>query len=533
MALLVELLFFTLLVFVPLRAITNLIIKHKYGHHLPPGPIALPIIGHFHLLGPLKHRSLYKLSLRYGPLFSLRLGSVRAVVANTGDVAKQFLKTNEFSFIHRPATIGITLVTNNVALTFAPYGPYWKFVKKLTMTELLGTRSVNKFISLRARQCRRFFRFLAQKSELRESVNLSEELSKLTNTIMVQMVLGTQSASIEGRVEEARILTRDVTNIFGEFNLADHFWICKKLDLQGFEKRIDNILARIDKFLEVIIVEREEQRRLRNINGGGRGGRNGVVTEEDEDVKDFLDFLLDVSEDENAEIKLTRTHVKSFVMEYFTAGTDSTATAADWTIGEILNHPKVLEKAREEIDRVVGKNRLVGESDGPNLPYIQAIIKETLRLHPPFPVVNRKCVEACKIDKYMIPENTMLFLNLWAINRDPNFWENPSEFRPERFLEPNERDKMGPIDIKGQHFQALPFGSGRRICPGKNLVLQMLPGLVAGMIQCFDWKVVNGKMDGNDSVMEMDERQGMTLSSARDLVCVPVARFSPLTILDP
>ena len=195
----------------------------------------------------------------------------------------------------------------------------------------------------------------------------------------------------------------------------------------------------------------------------------------------------------------------------------------------MINHPKVLEKARKEIDQVVGKKRLVGESDGPNLPYMQAIVKETLRLHPAVPLVARRCVEACKIGKYTIPENSMLFVNSWAIGRDPNNWKNPLEFRPERFIEAN-------TDVRGQHFQLLPFGSGRRSCPGMNLAMQVLPGLLAGMIQCFDWKVVGPlgeKMDAGDSVLSMDEGPGITAPRADDLVCVPVGRFTPLAnILD-
>lgn len=213
----------------------------------------------------------------------------------------------------------------------------------------------------------------------------------------------------------------------------------------------------------------------------------------------------------------------------FAASIDTTSISMEWTLAELINHPQVLKKAREEIDRVVENGRLVGELDVPNLPYIQAIIKETFRLHPPLALVARKCVQECKIGKYIIPENTMLFVNTWAMGRDPKNWENPLEFKPERFLQPVGGDlQTNAIDIRGQHFQFLPFGSGRRICPGIALTMKMLPALIAALIQCFDWKV-SGKKMSNDKVLEMDERPGFTTPRASDLVCVPVVRFTPAT----
>lgn len=214
--------------------------------------------------------------------------------------------------------------------------------------------------------------------------------------------------------------------------------------------------------------------------------------------------------------------------------TDTMAMTVEWAIAEMINHPQVFEKARDEINRVVGKDRLAGESDGSNLPYIQAIVKETLRLHPTFPILMRKCVQECQIGgKYIIPENTTLFVNAWAIGRDPNHWENPLEFRPERFLPQQveidgEKMNTGFVDVRGQHFQVLPFGSGRRMCTGMSLAMYILPGLVAGLIQCFDWKVGSEKMERDDNiVLDMDEAPGASAPRAYDLVCVPVARFVP------
>lgn len=183
-----------------------------------------------------------------------------------------------------------------------------------------------------------------------------------------------------------------------------------------------------------------------------------------------------------------------------------------------------MNKAREEIDTVVGKSRLVEESDIVNLPYLQAIVKETLRLHPS-PLIVRESSEKCTINGYDIPEKTQVFVNVWAIGRDPRHWEEPLEFKPERFLG-EEGSRESQLDVRGQHFHLLPFGSGRRGCPGTSLALQVVHTSLASMIQCFEWKLVGGK----NGIVDMEEGPSLTLRRAHPLVCVPVARFSPLPI---
>ncbi|KAI3733035.1 hypothetical protein L1987_64250 [Smallanthus sonchifolius] len=162
----------------------------------------------------------------------------------------------------------------------------------------------------------------------------------------------------------------------------------------------------------------------------------------------------------------------------FVAGTDNLALIAEWALSELINHPNIMRKAIEEIDNVVGKNRLLQESDIQNLPYLQAIIKETLRLHPPIPMIPRKATEDRTVAGYHIQANIDIFINVWALGIDPDYWENPLAFRPERFLEKQ-------MDVRGQHYELLPFGSGRRMCPGTSFGLQMIHATFGAMIQCF------------------------------------------------
>nr|XP_010918275.1 cytochrome P450 93A2 [Elaeis guineensis] len=223
--------------------------------------------------------------------------------------------------------------------------------------------------------------------------------------------------------------------------------------------------------------------------------------------------------------------VPELIQDIFTAGSDSSAATVEWALAELINHPHMLRKLREEIDKVVGKDRVVQECDIPNLPYLQAVVKETLRLHPAAPLATRVSDKEVKVGGYKIPANTSLFVNVWSIGRDPNYWKDPLEFRPERFTAAGE-DGLGSIDFRGQHFELVPFGSGRRVCPGISLALQVIQLTLAALVQCFHWKV-GGKEEEMSGGLDMKEGIGMVILRAQPLVCVPVARLDPFPLLDP
>lgn len=212
--------------------------------------------------------------------------------------------------------------------------------------------------------------------------------------------------------------------------------------------------------------------------------------------------------------------------DLFIAGTDTSAEAMQWAIAELINHPNVFQKVREEIYSVVGKNRLVKESDIPNLPYLQAVVKETLRLYPPGPVTTRECRQNCKIAGFDIPEKTAVAINLYAIMRDPNLWDDPNEFRPERFMVySKEQDISDDNEVKGPRFNFVPFGAGRRGCPGTTLAFSLMNATIAALVQCFDWKVYG--RGGERATVDMQVGTGMSMCMAHPLKCLPIVHVNP------
>ncbi|PIN13205.1 Cytochrome P450 CYP2 subfamily [Handroanthus impetiginosus] len=487
--------------------------KKLSSPRLPPSPLSLPIIGHLHLLAPIPHQALAKLSSRYGPLFHVFLGSIPCIVASSPEISKEILKTHESSFSDRPQTAATDyLAYGSQGFAFAPYGTYWKFMKKLCMSHLLGGQTLDLLQPVRRQEIKQLIQCLLREAEAGKSVDIGGELIRMTNNVMSRMILSQRCSGDENEAGEVRKLIEEIAEIIGKFNLSDYVLFCKNLDLQGFGKRLKEARDRFDGMMETIIDEHENKRRKLKENGG-----------EGEVVKDLLDILLDIPEDGSAEIKLTRENIKAFILDLFAAGTDTSAITIEWALAELINHPEIFQKAAQEIDSIIGNNRLVQESDIPKLPYLQAIVKETLRLHPTGPLIVRRSSKDCTISGYQIPAKTRLFVNVWAIGRDSNHWENALEFRPERFLS---EDAKGQLDVRGQHYHFLPFGSGRRGCPGTSLAMQVVQTTLAAMIQCFEWKV-----EGGSGTVDTEEGVGMTLPRAHPLVCFPVVRVNPIPLI--
>ena len=200
----------------------------------------------------------------------------------------------------------------------------------------------------------------------------------------------------------------------------------------------------------------------------------------------------------------------------FDAGTDTTANTLEWAMTELLKSPKIMIEVQNEIDNALGSDySIVQESDISKLPYFQAVIKETFRLHPPTAyLLPRKADADVKLCGYIVPKNSQVLVSLWAIGRDPKIWKNPEVFSPEKFLECD-------IDFKGQNFELLPFGAGRRICPGIALSCRMLTLMMSNLLYKYNWELEHG-MHLND--LDLEEKVGMTLQKVKPLQIIPIPR---------
>lgn len=202
----------------------------------------------------------------------------------------------------------------------------------------------------------------------------------------------------------------------------------------------------------------------------------------------------------------------------FTAGTDTASSIIEWALAEILKNPSILKRAHEEMDQVIGRNRRLEEADIPELPYFQAICKETMRKHPSTPLnLPRVSAEACEVNGYYIPKNARLSVHIWAIGRDPDVWENPLDFTPERYLS----GKNAKIDPRGNDFELILFGSGRRMCAGTRMAIVLVEYILGTLVHSFDWKLPEGVVELN-----MDETFGLALQKAVPLSAIVSPRLS-------
>ena len=219
-------------------------------------------------------------------------------------MAKEFLKTHESSFSNRPQMKAVEYLTYGSAdFSFAPYGRYWKFMKKICMSQLLGGRTLDQFLPVRHEEIKRFLHLMLKKADRKEAVEVPRELIRLTNNIISRMLMGLRCCENEDEADEIRKLVTETAELTGKFNFSDYIWFCKDFDLQGFGKRLKKVRDKFDTMMDRIIKEHEEARKEEKREGDA--------------VKDLLDMLLDISEDESSEFRLTRENIKAFIMVWF------------------------------------------------------------------------------------------------------------------------------------------------------------------------------------------------------------------------
>lgn len=476
---------------------------------LPPSPPSWPLIGHLHLLGTHAHQSMAALSAKYAPggILYLKFGLKGGIIVSSPEMAKEIFKNHDLAFAQRPQLIVTDLlITNKQGVAFQNISASWRNLRKIFTQEILSPKRMQFASKLRESEMN-FLVYSILNDVLKSPktpILLEKYLWTSTTNFIARLVLSKRyftNDSVEESAEAAefKYVTLEQFSLLASIFPADSLPFLEPFDIGGLQKRTKALVPRFQGLLTKILDERRAQRK--------KEGDAHV------DV-DMVDVLL--TNQERGEI--TEGNLRGVVWDAFAAGTDTQITTIEWAMAHIVHDPQIYNALRSELDREVGLERRVTESDLPKLTYLQAIVKETFRLHPPVPLLlPRETSEACTLAGYHIPANTRLFVNVWAMGRDPKVWENPMEFRPERFLQ----EDLRGVDVYGQNFNLIPFGAGRRICPALEIGRLGVHFGIATLMQAFEWSLPEGVTE-----MDSSETPGLTLNMANSLRVIAKPRLA-------
>ncbi|EEF39163.1 cytochrome P450, putative [Ricinus communis] len=450
---------------------------HTKNH--PPGPPCLPIIGNLHQLGVLPHQPLWQYSKKYGPVMLVKLGRVPTVIISSSEAAKELLKTHDLSSCSRPLLTGAgKLSYNYLDIAFTPYGDYWRDMRKLCVLELFSIKRVQSFKFAREEEVSLLIDSVLKSSS--SPVDLSEKAMTLTANIICRVAFGKSFQERGFGHERFQEVIREAVALLGSFYAADYFpyvgWIVDRIT--GLHARLERSFQEFDTFYQKVIDD--------HIQKGTRD-----ETQQEEDIIDVLLELEKSHRERSGGFQFSKDNIKAILMNIFLAGVHSTATTLVWAMSELIRNPRVIEKAQTEIRNCIGDKRKVCESKIEKFEYLKLILKETLRLHPPGPlVVPRETMTQFSINGYDVHPKTRIQVNVWAIGRDPTKWRNPEEFYPERFIDSS-------VDYRGMHYELLPFGGGRRGCPGISMGIAIVELALANLLFCFNWRLPYLWKNGN------------------------------------
>ncbi|XP_065876207.1 cytochrome P450 71AU50-like [Euphorbia lathyris] len=470
----------------------------KSRNKLPPGPLGFPIFGHLHLFINYPHRALHQLANKYGPIMHLRLGQVQIVVVSSPESAQSFLKTHDLVFANRPIHAASRYLTYDCKnISGAPYGSYWRNVRKMCTTQLLSSQKIDSFRSMRKEELNLLVDYIKEASCQGIVVDLRAKITSLSADMTCRMVFGKKYMENEFDDRGFLAVMKEFLQILSIPNLGDYFPVMAPFDLQGLRKKIEAVSKVFDNFLEKIIDEH-------------------IQFKDDNQTKDFVDIMLQFMGSEESEYPMGRDNIKAIMLDMLVGAMDTTTTSIDWILSEIMRNPRVMKKVQMELQEKVGMDRIVEESDLGNLEYLDMVIKETLRLHPIAPLlIPHKAAEDTIVNGFLIPKDSQIFINAWSIGRDPSAWSDAEKFWPERFI-------GSKIDVHGHNFELLPFGSGRRGCPGLQLGMTVIRLVVAQLLHCFDWKLPNDMLPTD---LDMTEKAGIVTVRAKHLQAIPSYRL--------
>ncbi|KAI4337020.1 hypothetical protein L6164_015482 [Bauhinia variegata] len=484
-----------------------LILKRRSDHKkLPPSPPALPAIGHLHLLKQPLHRSLHKLTQKYGHVLILRFGIRKVLVVSSPSAVEECFTKNDIIFANRPRTLaGKHLGYNQRTIGSSLYGDHWRNLRRLATLELFSTKSLAKFQEIREDEVKLLAKQLFEECRGQVSeVNLRLKLVELAFNTMLRVISGKRYYGKDVVVQEAKnfqILMKEFAELLGSGNINDFFPLLQWFDFGGVEKRMVKLMSNMDSFLQNLLNEH------RSVRASNR--RDTEMT--------LIDIMLSLQEKDRE--FYTDQNIQGLILTLLVAGSETSATAMEWALSLLLNHPEAMDKARFEIDCNVGQERLVSESDISKLNYLQNVISETLRLFPVVPLMlPHESSHDCTVGGFRVPRGTMLLVNLWSMHRDSNLWEDPTRFVPERF---ESRRESG----EGATYKLIPFGAGRRACPGAGLAKRTMGQALGVLIQSFEWHRI-----GHEKI-NMAEGRGATIPKLDPLIALCNPRQGMIELL--
>ncbi|KAG6688886.1 hypothetical protein I3842_11G147200 [Carya illinoinensis] len=474
---------------------------------LPPGPRGLPIVGYLPFVGTELHTKFQQLCGIYGPIYKVWLGNKMSIVISSPSLVKEVVRDQDAIFSNRDTNIvGRIISYGGAGIALSSNGPEWKMLRKIFVREMLSPSNLDNTFALRREEIRNTIINVFEKKGTH--IDLGDLAFVTVMNAIMNMLWGGMLRGEEGAKFGAKFkhIFAELVLILGRPNVSDLFPALACFDLQGIERKAKRIFETIDGVLDYAIDKQIKSLAKAKEEGMTKTGQ-----------KDFLQVLLELREQDEGAPSMSMTQIKALVFDTVTATTDTTTTMSEWVMARLLKHPKIMRKVTEELTEIVGLDNLVEESHLPKLHYLEAVIKETFRLHPAFPfLLLRTPRESSIIGGYHVPKDSSIYLHIWAIQRDPKYWDNPLEFKPERFL----NNAYGRFDYSGNNFKYLPFGSGRRICAGLALGERTLKYILASLLHSYEWKLPQG------SEIEFSDTFGLVTKRKNPTIAIPTPRLS-------
>jgi len=460
----------------------------RLRYKLPPGPRPLPVVGNLYDIKPVKFRCFAEWAQVYGPIFSYWMGSTLNVVVSSSALAKEVLKDKDQQLADRHRSRSAARFSKDGQdLIWADYGPHYVKVRKVCTLELFTPKRLESLRPIREEEVtamvESLFKDCTNPENSEKSLLVRKYLGAVAFNNITRLTFGKRFVNSDGVLDEQglefKAISENGLKLGATLAASEHIpWLRWMFPLE--EEAFAKHGARRDRLTRVIM---DEHTATRQKSGGAA-------------KQHFVDALLTLRE----KYDLSEDTIIGLLWDMITAGMDTTAISVEWAMAEVIKNPRVQQKVQEELDRVVGYERVMTESDFSSLPYLQCVTKEAMRLHPPTPLMlPHKANSNVKIGAYDIPKGSNVHVNVWAVARDPEVWKNPTEFRPERFLEED-------VDLKGTDFRLLPFGAGRRVCPGAQLGINLVTSMLGHLLHHFWWTPPEGV---KPEEIDMSENPGM------------------------